>query len=351
MQQAIVTRPGEIDFCDLDEPIAGNGQVRIRIQRIGICGSDIHVFHGKHPFVTYPLVQGHEYAGVIDQLGEGVTGIKIGNKVTATPQETCGGCPPCSRGQYNACETLKVRGFQAPGCAQEYFLTEADKVIVLPDTFEPDQGAFVEPVAVAVHATGLAGSLTDKNVVVSGAGTIGNFIGQACKCLGAAKVLIADISEYRLQVASEVGIDAVCNVTEESLEYAAKRFFGEAGYDIAVEVAGVEDSLDALVAGIGKGGTLVLVGVFGERPSVDMSVVCEHELNLKGSMMYLREDFEKAAQWIASGHIQTEPLISRHFTFEDFSSAYDYLEEEGENALKVIIDVDGKKSKLGSSDS
>jgi len=161
----------------------------------------------------------------------------------------------------------------------------------------------------------------------------------------------ADISEYRLQVASEVGIDAVCNVTEESLECAAKRFFGEAGYDMAVEVAGVEDSLDALVAGIGKGGTLVLVGVFGERPSVDMSVVCEHELNLKGSMMYLREDFEKAAQWIASGHIQTEPLISRHFTFEDFSSAYDYLEEQGENALKVIIDVDGKKSKLGSSDS
>ena len=351
MQQAIVTGPGEIDFCDLDEPIAGNGQVRIRIQRIGICGSDIHVFHGKHPFVTYPLVQGHEYAGVIDQLGDDVTGFGIGDKVTATPQETCGGCPPCSRGQYNACETLKVRGFQAPGCAQEYFLTEADKVIVLPDTFEPDQGAFVEPVAVAVHATGLAGSLTDKNVVVSGAGTIGNFIGQACKCRGAGKVLIADISEYRLQVASEVGIDAVCNVTEESLEYAAKGFFGEAGYDIAVEVAGVEDSLNALVASIGKGGTLVLVGVFGERPSVDISVVCEHELNLKGSMMYLREDFEKAAQWIASGQIQTQPLISRHFTFEDFSSAYDYLEKEGENALKVIIDVDQKNSKLGSSDS
>ena len=115
-------------------------------------------------------------------------------------------------------------------------------------------------------------------------------------------------------------------------------------------MAGVEDSLDALVAGVGKGGTLVLVGVFGERPSVDMSVVCEHELILKGSMMYLREDFKKAAQWIASGHIQTEPLISRHFTFEDFSSAYDYLEEEGESALKVIIDVDRKKLKLGSSD-
>ena len=187
--------------------------MRIRIQRIGICGSDIHVFHGKHPFVTYPLVQGHEYAGVIDQIGEGVTGIKIGNNVTATQRLRW--LPTLLTWPIQCLRDSKGRGFQAPGCAQEYFLTEADKVIVLPDTFEPDQGAFVEPVAVAVHATGLAGNLTGKNAVVSGAGTIGNFIGQAASASVRPRCSF-DISEYR-QVASEVGIDAVCNVTEESL--------------------------------------------------------------------------------------------------------------------------------------
>ena len=253
MRQAVVKAPGNIEFGDASEPVAGPGQVRIRIQRIGVCGSDIHVFHGKHPFVTYPLIQGHEYAGVIDTVGEGVSGINVGDKVTATPQEVCSVCPPCKRGQYNACEELKVRGFQAPGCAQDFFVTEADKIIMLPDDFRPEQGAFVEPVAVAAHSTGLA-NLTGKNVVVSGAGTIGNFVAQACKCRGAAKVLIADVSDYRLQVASSVGVDAVCNVNEEPLADAAKRVFGDQGFEVGAEVAGVEPSLSALTAGIGKGG-------------------------------------------------------------------------------------------------
>ena len=340
MRQAVVTAPGHLEFGESEEPVAGPGQVRIRIQRIGVCGSDIHVFHGKHPFVTYPLIQGHEYAGVVDEIGAGVSGVSIGDKVTATPQEVCGKCPPCKRGQYNACEELKVRGFQAPGCAQDFFVTEADKIIMLPPDFQPEQGAFVEPVAVAVHSTGRAGDLTGKNVVVSGAGTIGNFVAQACKCRGAAKVLIADVSDYRLQVAQQVGVDAVCNVSKESLADAAQREFGDAGYEVAAEVAGVEASLDALVAGIGKGGTLLLVGVFGDRPAVDMSVVCEHELDLKGSMMYRHEDFEQAVRWIESGEVQTEPLVSKHFPFEEFDKAYAFIDEEGDKAMKVMIDVE-----------
>lgn len=339
MRQAVMIEPGKIEMGEAEEPVAGPGQVRIRIQRIGVCGSDIHVFHGEHPFVTYPLIQGHEYAGVVDQLGDGITGINLGDKVTATPQEVCGKCPPCERGQYNACEELKVRGFQAPGCAQDYFVTEADKIIMLPDDFRPEQGAFVEPVAVAAHSTGRAGDLTGKNVVVSGAGTIGNFVAQACKCRGAAKVLIADVSEYRLQVASSVGIDAVCNVTQEPLADAARRVFGERGFEVGAEVAGVEASLDALVAGIGKGGTLLIVGVFGDRPAVDMSVVCEHELTVKGSMMYRHEDFEQAVKWIASGEVQADPLVSKHFAFEDFDKAYAFIDNEGDKAMKVMIDV------------
>ena len=117
MRQAVMTSPGEIEFKDVSAPDVGKEQVRIRVQRIGVCGSDIHVFHGKHPFVSYPLIQGHEFAGVVEAVGQGVTNVTVGQKVTATPQEVCGNCPPCKRGQYNACEELKVRGFQASGCA------------------------------------------------------------------------------------------------------------------------------------------------------------------------------------------------------------------------------------------
>ncbi len=341
MRQAVMMRPGTIAFREVEAPVPGAGQVRIRVQRIGVCGSDIHVFHGKHPFVTYPLVQGHEYAGVIDAIGDGVAGIRIGDKVTATPQEVCGDCAPCRRGQYNACEKLKVRGFQAPGCAQDFFVTEADKIIALPADFLPEQGAFVEPVAVAVHSTGQAGGdLAGKNVVVSGAGTIGNLVAQAMKCRGAKKVLITDISDYRLSVARQAGIEATCNVSRESFADAVKREFGDEGFELGAEVAGVEASLSALVESIGKGGTLLIIGVFGNPPLVDMSVVCEHELTVKGSMMYRHEDFEQAVAWLADGSIVTEPLLSAHFPFEEYEAAYHFIEKQADSTLKVVIDLD-----------
>lgn len=339
MRQAMMTAPGEIEISEAEPPVPGPGQVRIRVERIGVCGSDMHVFHGKHPFVTYPLVQGHEYAGVIEAIGEGVQDVAEGCKVTATPQEVCGRCPPCRRGQYNACEDLKVRGFQAPGAAQDLFVTEADKLVRLPDSFTPEQGAFVEPVAVAAHSTGRAGDLAGKNVVVAGAGTIGNVVAQACRSRGAAKVLITDVSDFRLNVAKEVGIDATCNVANEPLAEAAAREFGPDGFDVAMEVSGVEPSLTSLVASIGKGGTLMIVGVFGDKPQVDMSVVCEHELDVKGSMMYRHEDWEQAVEWIAAGAVKTEPLVSKHFPFERYLDAYGFIEREGERSMKVMIDL------------
>lgn len=339
MKQAVMAKPGQIEFGTVAEPVAGSGQVLLHIRRIGVCGSDIHVWHGKHPFVTYPLVQGHEYSGVVAAVGPGVTGVAVGDKVTATPQEVCGTCPPCRRGQYNACEVLKVRGFQAPGCGQDFFVTEADKLVRLPADFTFEQGAFVEPVAVAAHVTGRIGDLTGRNVVVSGAGTIGNFVAQACLGRGAARVLITDISDYRLEIAREVGITECANVNKTPLQDAARQVFGPDGYDVGIEVAGVEASLSALVKGIGKGGTILIVGVYGEKPRVDMSVVCEHELTVKGSMMYRHEDWDQAVRWIASGVVRTEPLVTRHFPFAEYPEAYRFIDAQGDKAMKVMIDV------------
>ena len=339
MKQAVMAGKGQIDFGNVAAPEAGAGQVLLHVRRIGVCGSDIHVWHGKHPFVTYPLVQGHEYSAVVAAVGPGVTGVAVGDKVTATPQEVCGICPPCRRGQYNACEALKVRGFQAPGCAQDLFVTEVDKLVNLPSDFTFEQGAFVEPVAVAAHVTGRIGDLTGRKVVVSGAGTIGNFVAQACLSRGAARVLITDISDYRLEIARQVGIAACCNVDKTPMLEAARREFGPDGFEVGIEVAGVEASLAALVKGIGKGGTLVIVGVYGEKPRVDMSVVCEHELTMKGSMMYRHEDWDQAVRWIASGAVRTEPLVTRHFPFAEYADAYRFIDEQGDKAMKVMIDV------------
>ena len=338
MKQAVMTSPGTIELRDVPPPEAGPGEVCVRVMRIGVCGSDVHVNKGLHPFTSYPVVQGHEWSGVVEKLGPGVEGIEIGSKVTATPQIVCGACRPCRRGDYNICDELKVQGFQAPGCAQEFFVTDAEKIVPLPDDFTFEQGALVEPVAVAVHSSGRGGDLKGKNVAVIGAGPIGNLVAQLCRCRGAT-VLLCDVSEHRLQIASHCGIERISNANDEELARAARRVFGDAGFDVAFECAGVQPALDAVVDSIEKGGTIVAVAVYEEKPRVDMSIVGDRELSIVGTLMYKKEDYTRAVELIASGDIVTEPLESKHFPFDQYADAYQFIDEQGERSMKVFIDL------------
>jgi L-iditol 2-dehydrogenase len=339
MQQAVMIAPGRIEFRQVPQPVPAAGQVLLRIRRIGVCGSDVHVNHGKHPYTGYPVVQGHEFSAEVAALGEGVTGIPLGAKVTATPQETCGRCGPCRRGDYHICDALKVHGFQAPGCAQEFYVTEADKVLLLPESFSLEQGALVEPAAVAVHAVGRVGAgLAGRNVVALGAGPIGNLVAQVARAEGA-HVLVTDLSDYRLDVAVRCGLPGGSNPAREPLSAAADRAFGPDGFDLAFECVGVAATIASAVPAIQKGGTIVVVGVFAEKPPVDLGLVQDHELTLRGSLMYKRADYCRAIELITDGRIATEPLISRHFPLADYELAYQFIDSAGDRSMKVLIDI------------
>lgn len=339
MKQATMEKPGSIRYDEVGETPPGVGEVSIRVRQIGICGSDIHVWHGTHPFTPYPVIQGHEFMGTVAAVGPGVDNAPaLGTQVTALPQIVCGHCNPCRKGRFNICENLKVRGFQADGCGREYYNIPAERLVVLPDDFSPDQGAFVEPVSVAVHACNRAGDLRGRNVVVLGAGTIGNLIAQVAKLRGAARVLITDVADYRLDVAKKCGVDFVVNVATEPLEDATARAFGAGGFDLAFEAAGVEASLGSAVKAIEKGGTVLIVGVYGKPPVVDMGVVGEHEIVLAGSMMYWRDDWEEAVRLLA-GPLAIEPLVSRRFSFGEWPEAYRYIDANGASCMKVMVDL------------
>lgn len=339
MRQAVMTEPGKIELREVSKPSAGKGEILLHIQRIGVCGSDIHVNHGLHPFTSYPVVQGHEFAAVVDEVGDGVQGVSPGAKATARPQIVCGKCAPCRRGDYHICDVLKVEGFQAPGVAQDYFITTPDKLVPLPDSMTLEQGALVEPTSVAVHSTGRAGDLTGRNVVVFGAGPIGNLIAQVAKSCGAGKVLVRDLSDYRLDIARQCGLEDTSNARTETMADARKRVFGAEGYSVAFEAVGVEATMTEAVDTIEKGGTIMVVGVFGEKPRIDMSIVGDRELNLIGTLMYRHEDYEKAVELIASGEVITDPLVTKHFPFEQYEDAYSYIDKQGDKTLKVMIDL------------
>jgi 2-desacetyl-2-hydroxyethyl bacteriochlorophyllide A dehydrogenase len=339
MRQAVMVSPGRIEFKDVPIPVPGEGEVLLEIKRIGICGSDIHVWHGRHPLTTYPVVQGHEFSAVVREVGKGVREVKPGMRATARPQISCGRCRPCLRSDYHICQDLRVQGFQAPGCAQEYFVVPESRLVVFPDSLTFEQGALIEPAAVGAHSTRRITSLAGRNAVVAGAGTIGNLVAQFAGSRGAEKVLITDISDFRLKAAGECGLRYPSNVAGEPFAEAVLRSFGEDGFQAGFEAAGAQAAMDDLVGGIEKGGEIVVLGVFDRNPTVNMSHVGEHELKLIGSLMYKHEDYLEAVDFLAEGRLNTAPLVTKHFPFEEYRTAYEFIEEQGDKSLKVMIDV------------
>lgn len=340
MLQAIMLEPGRIKFQDVEKPDLAPDQVMMRTKRIGVCGSDIHVFHGVHPYTGYPIVQGHEVSGVVAEVGDQVEGFSIGDKITFAPQVVCGECYPCKNGMYHICESLKVMGFQTNGTAQEYFPLPADIVFRLPDTMSLDHAAMIEPIAVAAHAVRKGGDVSGKNILVLGAGTIGNLVAQVAKAFGAKSVMITDVKDYKLEKARACGIDMTINPAVTDLEQVILTHFGPDRADLILECVGVQDTINQAVSYARKGTIIVIVGVFGEKPTVDLGLVQDRELKLVGTLMYQDADYETAIDLVSKGKMCLDDLITHRFKFERYLDAYHAIDESDGEYMKVMIELD-----------
>jgi L-iditol 2-dehydrogenase len=337
MKQAVMTAPGKIEFRDVERPPVGENEVLMQTRRIGVCGSDIHVYHGLHPYTGYPVVQGHEVGGVVTAVGSKVTHVNPGDRITFMPQVTCGKCYPCTHGMYHICESLKVMGFQTGGAAQEYFALPAENVLKLPENMTLDEAAFIEPVS--VHAVKRGGGAEGKRVVVLGAGPIGNLTAQVARASGAKAVMITDISPYKLEKAHKCGIEFAVNTGKEKLGDAILRDFGPDKADLILECVGVEATMTDAVQYARKGTTIVVVGVFGKKPQVDLGLVQDRELSLVGTLMYMRPDYERAIELVAAGKIQLGEMITHRFPFDRYLDAYHAIEAAKGEYLKVMIEL------------
>ena len=340
MRQAVMTAPGRIELREVPVPELAAGQVLVRVKRIGVCGSDIHVYHGKHPLTPYPVVQGHEVSGVVERIGAEVRGLAAGDQVTLQPQVTCGTCHPCRHGAYHICDQLKVMGFQTTGAASELFAVDASKVLALPPGMSLEQGAMIEPLAVGVHALERVGGVAGRKVLVLGAGPIGNLVAQAARGLGAAAVMITDVSDWRLELAGRCGIELRVNPAKVDLAAAVSQHFGPDKADLILECVGAQKTVEQAVALARKGSDVVVVGVFGDRPVVDMGTVQDRELRLVGTLMYQQPDWVTAIALVEQGKVDLDPLVTDRFAFADYQKAYQYIDANRERAMKVMIMVD-----------
>jgi len=340
MWQAVLESKERIIFKEVEKPIPRPNEVLIKIKRIGICGSDIHAFYGKHPYISFPIIQGHEFSGQIIEVGKDTMRFQPGDNVTIMPQVVCGRCYPCTHGNYHICQNLKVIGCQTAGAAQEYFAVDEKLVVKLPADMSYDFGAMVEPLAVGVHALGRLSELKEMNLLVLGAGPIGNLAAQAAKGLGVRSVMITDINEFRLEIAKKCGLDYPILVSREDLSQAIEKHFGEAGVDAILECVGLQATIEQAIQRARKGTEIIVVGVFSEVPRVNIGLIQDKELRVIGSLMYREEDYHMAIELIQSGKVHLQPLISAHFPFMDYEKAYRFIENNKNKIMKVIINME-----------
>ncbi|MFA5859305.1 MAG: alcohol dehydrogenase catalytic domain-containing protein [Elusimicrobiota bacterium] len=345
MLQAKVVEYNKIVVEDVPVPHAGKGEVVLKVIICGICGSDIHAFTGKHPFITPPIVPGHEMSGVIHELGDGVTGLKPGERVTIEPSIVCGTCPQCRAGRYNICDNLKVIGCQIDGAFAEYLRVPADRVVKIPDTMTHDQAVFIEPAAVAVHTVIRAGienlAAPSACVLITGAGTIGLMVLQTAVAFGAREIVITDTIDSRLELAKKLGAKYGVNIKTVTLTNWMKDKYGiQNPVTLAFDCVGNEFSFDSCILTARKGARIVVVGVYPGKVPVNMSWVQDREFEIVGTLMYTRKDYVKAIELIDTGKIHNTELISKRVPLKDVASLYASIGKPSPNpGIKMLVDI------------
>ena len=339
MKQVRITGAFTFQHEDVPVPEISGGEVLLKINCIGVCASDMQIYHGKHKFMTFPVILGHEAAAVVEKAGAGVSGFSPGDKVTIEPQVYCGECFPCQSGRFNVCEKLSVLGVHRDGCSREYMAIYPRYLHKVPASMESPLIALVEPFAVGVGAVRRTANLEGAHVAVVGAGTIGNFTAQAAKALGAGKVMVTDINQDKLDYAGKCGVDYCINTREKSLKDAVREAFGKRRADIIIDCAAVSVGFKSILEAARQRSEIIITGNYKEPVEFNVPLLQRQEITMIGHMMYVREDFRIAIDLLSSGKIGTSGIITKVFPFGEYEEAFKYADANPDGVMKLLIEV------------
>ncbi len=327
-------------IADLPDPAPGKEEILVRVAACGICGSDVHGYDGSSGRRIPPLVMGHEAAGTITALGDGVSNFAVGDRVTFDSTIYCGACANCRRGDVNLCDHRQVLGvscaeFRRPGAFAEFVAVPARIAYRLPDNLSFNEAAMLEAVSVALHGVSLAEMSKDTTALVLGAGMIGLLTVQALRAAGCSRILVADLDKTRLKLAQEVGATDVLspekNVAEQVLELTSG-----IGADVAIEAVGRNETVKASIDSVRKGGTVVLVGNISPEVTLPLQRVVSRQIRLQGSCASAGE-YPRAIELLSSGAIQVKQLITAVATLEEGPRWFERLYAGEPNLMKVIL--------------
>lgn len=345
MKAAVMTGLRTIAFEERPIPEPADGEALVKIEYVGVCGSDLHYFESGRIgdyVVEPPFVLGHEAAGTVVRVGKDVTNVRPGDRVALEPGKTCGKCEFCRTGRYNLCPDVVF--FATPpvgGVFQEYAAHEAALCFKLPDNVSTLEGALIEPLAVGFHAAKQAGAEPGKTAVVIGSGCIGLVSMLALRARGVRTVIVTDVMDARLAKAKELGATAVLNDTREDPAAAVKRLTGGMGADIVIETAGAPATGRQAVEMAKKGGVVVFVAYTKSGDvTLPMSLALDKELTFKTIFRY-RHIYPTAIEAVASGAVNLKGLVTNLFDFGDLQEALDRSIEEKASIVKSAIRIGG----------
>lgn len=323
---------------DVDMPTIGADDVLIKIKKTAICGTDVHIYNWdewSQKTIPVPMVVGHEFAGVIVEIGSNVKGFKIGDRVSGEGHIVCGHCRNCRGGTQHLCPNTIGIGVNRQGCFAEYLSIPARNVYKLPDKVSDDLGAILDPMGNATH-TALSWDMLGEDVLITGAGPIGIMAARIAKFAGARNVVITDINPYRLDLARNLGVTRAVDSSKENLKDVMNALGMTEGFDVGLEMSGNGRAFADLLKAMKNGGKVSLLGIMPDGAGINWSDVIFKGLMLKG--IYGREMFEtwyKMGAMIEAG-LDMNPIITHRFKIDDFQKGFDAM-RSGQSG-KVILD-------------
>jgi 2-desacetyl-2-hydroxyethyl bacteriochlorophyllide A dehydrogenase len=341
MRTAFLETEGRLVLTETPMPtLLSDDQVLIRVKTVGVCGSEVHAFHGTHPYRKAPVILGHEAAGDVMSLGEAVTGFKVGDRVIVDPQWTCGQCAYCGAGDVNLCPSKKVLGTPTwPGAFGEYIIAPERSVFPLPHNLSYAQGSLIEPLTVAVHVARQANLVAGESVAILGTGSIGGLLSGVCYVQGAEPIITADIHQHCLDAARErLGATHDFLLPDDNLVDKVKTLTGGEGVDVVFVTADDPSLVSRGVQIAKRRGRIVLVALLTISPlQLTAYEIIGKELHIVGSSMSNHDDVRKAVELAASGQVDIEAIATHLLPIEDAQRGMELADTKNNGAIKVIL--------------
>jgi 2-desacetyl-2-hydroxyethyl bacteriochlorophyllide A dehydrogenase len=347
MKAGIIYNDRDILLGDAPDPQIGPDEVLVATHHVGICGTDLHIYRGEfHGRVEYPAILGHEFGGIIQEIGKNVNGLQVGDRVVVDPIIPCRSCPACFSGHLNACQTLKLLGIDLDGGFGQYVAVPANRVYWLPDSIPMAYAPMVEMYALGHHISQRGQVQPGETVAILGAGKLGlSVLDVLCHSAGAALTIVADIQPFRLETARKLGADYAINITQEDPVERVMEITQGVGVDCVIEavghyhiVEGQEAPLAQAVKMIRTGGRIVTAGLGEQLTAVHFKTLVLKEAKIIASRVTLGE-FPRAMRLMAKGLLHPELLVTDQIPMRDVATAFEKVDREDPSTIKVVLNV------------